>query len=149
MRIKFTADVITPDGSDTNVYGEPCEPGQGDTLTQGWYDPEWSRTEVFEHPEYVRTYKVKRKHLDTFLDEWLGARHTDNERTWYAADADEYTVPLGRGHEIAYVTIAAHRVKKRLDHVIHTSRLAGTVSCRNEHPRHRETCDLIHVVGAA
>lgn len=36
MRIFYTADVIQPDGSDTWVYGDPCDEGMGATLVSGW-----------------------------------------------------------------------------------------------------------------
>ena len=36
--IYYTADIFTPDDSDTNGYGEPCEAGHGETIESGWYD---------------------------------------------------------------------------------------------------------------
>lgn len=70
IEIYYTADVITPDPpcephypeSDlypescacSFVYGEPTEHGHGATLLEGWVDPDWSLTQVFDHREDVR-----------------------------------------------------------------------------------------------
>jgi hypothetical protein len=40
--VNYTADLLTPDDTDTNCYGEECEPGHGETLTSGWWRPDWS-----------------------------------------------------------------------------------------------------------
>lgn len=58
MYVSRTADVITPDGSDTDVYGDPTEDGHGATLTHGWWAPEWSRWAVSEEydPAAVLTH---------------------------------------------------------------------------------------------
>ena len=37
-RVWWTGDLITFDGSDTGMYGDPCEPGYGCVLTMGWVD---------------------------------------------------------------------------------------------------------------
>lgn len=53
--IWYTADVVTPDGSDTGVYGDGCEPGCGATLATGWIDPSWSGSfRVYEEAAMVR-----------------------------------------------------------------------------------------------
>jgi hypothetical protein len=61
----WSATTITPDGSDTNAYGEACEPGRGYTEQSGWWDPDgdfWRvherdrrddvRPDVYPHPGY-------------------------------------------------------------------------------------------------
>src|SRR6266540_1100081 len=40
--IYYTATIITFDGSDTNAYGEACEPGHGYREDSGWWDPKRS-----------------------------------------------------------------------------------------------------------
>lgn len=54
LRIFYTGDVITPDGSDTGIYGDECEPGDGQTLESGWVDPDWSLGEVYADRDDVR-----------------------------------------------------------------------------------------------
>ena len=44
----FSATIITLDGSDTNCYGEPCEPGKGYTEQSGHWDPDRSYWRVHE-----------------------------------------------------------------------------------------------------
>lgn len=51
--IYYTADVFTPDESDTNVYGEPCEPGHGETMESGWFDESWDAWGVHEKKSMV------------------------------------------------------------------------------------------------
>lgn len=53
-RVWLTADIIRPDGSDSDCYGEPCEEGHGYTLESGWYDPSWSWDSVCESRDDVR-----------------------------------------------------------------------------------------------
>lgn len=36
IEIRYTATLFTPDDSDTNVYGEPCESGFGENMVSGW-----------------------------------------------------------------------------------------------------------------
>jgi hypothetical protein len=50
----FSATIITLDGSDTNAYGEPCEPGQGYSEHSGHWDPDRSYWRVHEHRDDVR-----------------------------------------------------------------------------------------------
>ncbi len=52
LEIYYTADIVTPDGSDTGVYG--CEPGDGVTLTSGWVDFDWSPWQVEKDAEDTR-----------------------------------------------------------------------------------------------
>ena len=52
--IYYTADIFTPDDSDTNVYGEPTEPGHGETMESGWYDAAWDSFGVFPSRDDVR-----------------------------------------------------------------------------------------------
>jgi len=61
IRVYYTATVTTLDGSDTNAYGEPCEPGQGYTVADGYVDPDWS---VFEPEKITR----ERATFDTVSD---------------------------------------------------------------------------------
>lgn len=53
-RVFYVADIVRPDGSDSDCYGEPCEPGCGYALESGWYDPSWSRDSVYDARESVR-----------------------------------------------------------------------------------------------
>ncbi|SRR6266540_1448813 len=50
----FSATIIILDGSDTNAYGEPCEPGQGYSEQSGHWDPDRSYWRVHERREDVR-----------------------------------------------------------------------------------------------
>jgi hypothetical protein len=43
-QILYTASIVTFDGSDTNAYGELCEPGQGYTEQSGFWDPDRAST---------------------------------------------------------------------------------------------------------
>ena len=57
--IYYTADIFTPDDSDTNVYGEPTEPGYGQTMESGWYDAAWDQWGVFETRDEVRPATIE------------------------------------------------------------------------------------------
>ena len=91
-RVYITATVQTPDGSDTTGDGEPCEPGQGYTVADGWLDPDWSRTDVAESSEDVRpdTWTAEDgdpvEWLRGVLADRLGAIEDDRYAV-YAADA--------------------------------------------------------------
>ncbi len=61
MRIFYTGDLVTNDGSDTDGYGEPCEPGHGYEITNGWVDMTWSKNTVYENQD------------DVSADEWTPA----------------------------------------------------------------------------
>lgn len=54
LQIFYTGDLITPNGSDFSVYGDPCEEGCGADMVSGWVDPDWSLGEVRENREDVR-----------------------------------------------------------------------------------------------
>lgn len=62
-RVFFTADLIESDGSDTSVYGDPCEPGYGQTMTSGWWRPSWSMWEVSDerHDSMAYVYEDERE----------------------------------------------------------------------------------------
>jgi hypothetical protein len=77
--VRFTADIIRPDGSDTDVYGEPCEEGHGYVVESGWYAPSWSRDTVSDNPDYAQ------------VDRWSDDDSTDPV-TWLA---DVLTERLG------------------------------------------------------
>ncbi len=97
-QIFYTADVIVPDGSDTDVYGEPCEPGHGAVLNMGWISPEWSRFEVHEKPEDVAPDVFEPDDETDDPAEWLASQlnlrlgmveDTTSSPTFYAIDASE------------------------------------------------------------
>lgn len=54
LQIFYTGDLITPNGSDVSVHGDPCEDGCGADMVSGWVDPDWSLGEVRESHEDVR-----------------------------------------------------------------------------------------------
>lgn len=54
VRIYFTGTLISPDDSDTNVYGEPVEEGYGQSMESGWVDPNWGLMTIFPNKEDVR-----------------------------------------------------------------------------------------------
>lgn len=58
----FSATIITFDGSDTNAYGEGCEPGQGYTEQSGRWSPDQSYWTV--HPDR------RQVHPDTYPHDW-------------------------------------------------------------------------------
>lgn len=83
IALRFTADVIDYDddcdgGEDdctcSNVYGEWCEHGYGQTLTSGWHDPDWSFDNVQDEPtdpesiDYTDPYE---DHVETIADRIL------------------------------------------------------------------------------
>src|SRR6266536_3028508 len=94
----YTASIITLDGSDTNAYGEPCEPGTGYTEQWGWWEPDRSYWRVREHRGDVSpdVYPQAERHSPArWLAEQLTARlgaveSYDHGRTFY------------RGHEAVY-----------------------------------------------
>ncbi len=69
--IYYTADCIVPDGSDTGIHGDGCEPGSGARLESGWISPRWSMTRVHESHRDVSP--------DRFESAWDG-----NPRRWLA-----------------------------------------------------------------
>ncbi len=58
LDIYFTGDLVTPDGSDTGVYGDGCEVGTGAVLTIGWVDIDWARFTVHDEASAVRPVTV-------------------------------------------------------------------------------------------
>lgn len=92
--IRFTADIVTPDGSDTDAYGEPCLPGHGYKVESGWWAPEFSRFDVSDDPTYATTFVY---HDDPDAEgpvEWLvttlrnllpGGVEDSDGRNYYAA----------------------------------------------------------------
>ena len=95
-RIYFTGTLITPDGSDSDVYGDGCEPGEGMTMDTGWLSPDWSRFDVYENRDDVSPdvwsaddgpmidWIVERVHARCG---WVEDNH--DGRTYYAREADE------------------------------------------------------------
>jgi hypothetical protein len=53
-RIWYTGEVLRPDGSATDVYGQACESGYGQQMVSGWIDPDWSLSTVHARREDVR-----------------------------------------------------------------------------------------------
>ena len=76
----MTGDILTPDDTDTNCYGEPTETGHGQTLESGWLDPSWSRWTVWERQEDVRPIAeydpddeiTRYRWRDAVVREWFG-----------------------------------------------------------------------------
>ncbi len=89
----YTASVITLDGSDTNAYGEACEPGTGYSEQSGWWEPDRSYWRVREHRADVTpdVYPEAEWHsparwLADQLTARLGAIESyDHGRTFYGA----------------------------------------------------------------
>lgn len=94
LSILYTADVITPDGSDTGVYGDACEPGHGATLESGWISPDWSCTTVYDASSDVAADAWKPaggapvEWLTARLRDRLGSVEDFDGGSIYAADAD-------------------------------------------------------------
>ena len=99
--IYYTADVFTPDDTDTNVYGEACEQGYGEAMESGWYDEAWDAWGVFETRDEVRPDTIESDD-DRFNDEFtlddlieqditarLGALDSFDGATAYAADSQQ------------------------------------------------------------
>jgi hypothetical protein len=89
----FSATIITLDGSDTNAYGEACEPGQGYREHSGHWDPDRAYWRVHEHRADVRP-DVYPPQCGQTPAQWLAARlrerlgsidSYDHGRTFYAA----------------------------------------------------------------
>lgn len=91
--VYFTADIIRPDGSDTDCYGEPCETGTGYVLESGWIDPDYSRSTVYESRDDVRPDVFDDD--DTAPAQWLADTVTNrvgcvdsvSGESFYGADA--------------------------------------------------------------
>ena len=103
----YTATVVTMVGSDTNAYGEACEPGHGYTEQSGWWNPDrdyWSvhpGRDQAQPDTYPSSGELPPAHwLAIRLTDRLGPiDHFDGERTFYSAG--EATWP---GHPIGTVT---------------------------------------------
>jgi len=111
--VYYTADVIIPDGSDTGVYGDGCEPGTGAYMESGWIDPRWSRETVHENRDHVRPDMFeasqdgdRRRWLADRLSERVNCLDIDNY-------GNHYSVLYGEAEEPDYrtgitVSVAAH-----------------------------------------
>jgi len=111
--IYYTADIVTYDGSDTNAYGEPCEPGYGYAVESGWIDPDYDGFTVFEEKSSVRPDTIldddprfdDGMDLDTIIEyvitERLGVLDSFDGSSAYAADSY-------MGNDGDTVTMAAH-----------------------------------------
>lgn len=94
----YSATIITLDGSDTNAYGEPCEPGQGYTERSGFWDPDHGYWRVHDSRDAVRpdTYpppcgQSPARWLADRLSDRLGHVNSfDHGRTFYAAHEAVY-----------------------------------------------------------
>lgn len=120
VEIRYTGTLITPDDSDTNGYGEPCEPGYGYEISDGWVDPAWSLWDVREeYPETPHdTIDTGDDYdLDSLLDEYggdledmirdrvsrvIGSIDSEGWGTFYASD------PLTNYRTGETLTLAAH-----------------------------------------
>lgn len=97
-KIWVTGDLITPDGSDTSVYGDPCEPGEGMSMESGWVQTGWSRWDVYESRDDVEPFTWEAD--DGPVVEWIiekihetcGWVETDGSdgRTYYGQEADTH-----------------------------------------------------------
>jgi hypothetical protein len=91
--IYYTATIITLDGSDTNAYCEPCEPGQGYSEQSGHWDPDRSYWRVHDSRDDVRpdvypnqSEQAPAQWLADQLGERLGNIDSyDHGHTFYAA----------------------------------------------------------------
>lgn len=112
--IYYTATVFTPDDSDTNVYGEPTEPGHGESMDEGWYDAAWDSFGVFPSRDQVRPDTIEADD-DRFMDGFdlddivtmvvgdaIGAIDSFDGETAYASD------PLQNYTTGVRVMLAAH-----------------------------------------
>lgn len=93
-RIRFTATIVTPDGSDTNVYGDPCEPGYGAIMEDGWWNPDWSPWEVWPEPESSKVIFVDGSDVDDYL-QWFAETPMDRAEALRAVVLRAITEELG------------------------------------------------------
>jgi hypothetical protein len=97
IAVFYTADIVTPDGSDTGVYGDPCEPGHGATLESGWVDMDYDQWTVYDDSSDVRPDLVEGETLTELAESTADAilsrigvpESLDNHSTIYGADADQ------------------------------------------------------------
>src|SRR5687767_3970221 len=73
--IFYSATIITLDGSDTNAYGEACEPRAGYIEQSGWWDPDRAYWQVREHRDDVTPDVYPDVHRSS-PDQWLADRVT-------------------------------------------------------------------------
>ena len=88
----FSATIITIDGTDTNAYGEACEPGQGYNELSGHWSPDQSYWTVYPDRSQVqpdiypeRGPRTPGQWLADRLTARLGTLETVDGRTFYGA----------------------------------------------------------------
>jgi len=102
----YSATIITLDGSDTNAYGEPCEPGQGYTEQSGFWDPDDDYWHVHDsrdtvHPDIYppRCGPSPARWLADRLRERLGpVDGFDHGRSFYSAHEAVHPGTLADAH---------------------------------------------------
>lgn len=97
--IYYTGTLITPDDSGTNVYGEPTDPDYGESMEDGWVEPDWSLFAVWPNKSDVKPDIIDEsdlefaegKTLEQLVEETmsdrLGAFDSWDGQTAYAADS--------------------------------------------------------------
>lgn len=102
--IYYTADILAPDETDTNVYGEPCEPGFGQSMESGWWNPDYDLWSVREKQSDVTPDVIDSKDarlddelltlselVETVIEERIGSIDSFDDDSAYAADSlDNY-----------------------------------------------------------
>ncbi len=95
LRVWYSADNVVSDGSDTNGYGEGCEPGAGYEIASGWIDPDFDGGRTV-HPEPLDVRADVWTRQDGPMIDWLIARildrigspqDDDSHGTYYATEA--------------------------------------------------------------
>ena len=84
----FSATIITLDGSDTNAYGEECEPGQGYRERFGHWSPDRSYWSVYPDRSQVQPDVYPERGSRTpgqWLADRLGSIETIDGRTFSSA----------------------------------------------------------------
>lgn len=69
--VRFTADLIIPNDTDTDCYGEPCEPGCGYSVQSGWWAPRFTTYAVSEDRDYADTFTYAGDDIDLSPPAWL------------------------------------------------------------------------------
>lgn len=97
MILRFTADLLFSDESDTDAYGEPCEPGHGYRIESGWVDPSWSSRRVWDEPTTGTTYagfadegKTPGRWLADEIQAVCDSVEDNGDGTFYAVDDTEF-----------------------------------------------------------
>jgi hypothetical protein len=107
LSVRYTADVISPDGSDTDVYGEPTSPGDGYVLSSGWFAPDWSLYTVSDDPAYGQVDRWSTEEGDPVT--WLRARLTEHLVTVDHAEVGTfYSAATHSNMAGETTTVAAH-----------------------------------------